>query len=140
MMKKVDLICRDDLDFVLGSNGDFASTEYGGFSTRLQTLRKRLSSRPGDWVLYPEIGLPLNAILGRNITKQTLQKLEQMIAYECIKDGLFTTQEVSVKAVPLNDGKIAVVLFLKDKASPDTKTLLTFSYSTTDNRLTPRMF
>jgi hypothetical protein len=104
-----DLALTLDGDIKIGPTGDLDLVR-GDFSLRDQIIF-RLKTQRGDWLLFPECGADLEAVIGLQNSPDTGALIEDSARYALLHDGFIAESDIQlINAVPLSENEI--VLFL----------------------------
>jgi hypothetical protein len=133
----VDLLFSESGDFVLGENGDLADTRSRAYRGFIQMVLNRIMSSKGDWPLHPDIGVGLNAFVGKPNTKVIADRIKQKIVSELSKDDLIRGNELIVDIFPVSSNAIAIGVIVSPPGS-GRQINLVFTYDMRDNKLIPR--
>jgi len=136
---------NDSLDFHFTSNGDFCldntgklkDTKLSKYRFLIQRVNNRISSKPGDWILAPEVGAGLTDFIGQRNTPENGKLIEYRIFSELTRGNFIDSRHLSVKVFPISESGVGVIIAINP---PDTtgQVTLTYSYDYRDNKLVPR--
>jgi hypothetical protein len=108
----VDLFLSPDGDLVI-SGSDFKLAEGDEFL--LQSARNRIKSIKKDW-FYDNIGADMEEILGEPNTREVSEVGKGKIIEALTCDGLFSSDEIYIKAAPTSRNAILYIVVLKTKS------------------------
>lgn len=86
-------------DLAINGNKDIAITN-SPLQSDIQQVYIRLMTEPGDFYIYPQLGIDLSLMYGMSQTPQTGEFGKRLIKSGLTREGLFKGRNMSVDAVP----------------------------------------
>lgn len=97
-------------DLQIGQDGDLLVAR--GADCLVQDVAWRLATTPGDWMLEPQCGANLEALIGKSNTPDTWAALERQVSDSLLNDGYFQGILETVDAVPLSRTALLALITL----------------------------
>jgi hypothetical protein len=94
-----DLYLTLNGDFMLDGNKDIALAP-SSMHEDVQQIYLRIMTEPGDFYIYPPLGVDLSRLYGLPQTKETAEFGKALIMAGIQKEGLFKGRGIQIKAVP----------------------------------------
>lgn len=94
-----DLYFTLDGDIVISGNKDIAMTT-NAMQEDIQQIYLRMMTEPGDFYIYPQLGVDLSRLYGMPQTKETAEFGKALIRAAIQKEGLFKGRNIQIKAIP----------------------------------------
>lgn len=94
-----DLYFTLDGDIVISGNKDIALAP-NSMHEDVQQIYLRMMTEPGDFYIYPQLGIDLSRLYGMPQSKETAEFGKALIRAGLQKEGLFKGRNIQIKAVP----------------------------------------
>jgi len=94
-----DLYFTLDGDFVIDGKRDLGLAP-SSLHEDIQQIYLRLMTEPGDFYIYPQLGIDLSRLYGLPQTKETAEFGKALIMAGLQKEGLFKGRNIKITAVP----------------------------------------
>lgn len=94
-----DLFLTVSGDIAINGSRDIALTS-SSFQNDVQQVYIRLMTEPGDFYVYPTLGVNLNVLYGMPQTPETGEVGKRMIRAALDREGAFRGKNISINAVP----------------------------------------
>lgn len=94
-----DLYLTLNGDIMLDGNKDIALAP-SSMHEDVQQIYLRVMTEPGDFYIYPQLGVDLSRLYGMPQTKETAEFGKALIMAGIQKEGLFKGRGIQIKAVP----------------------------------------
>jgi hypothetical protein len=92
-------------DIVIDGNSDLAVTS-SSLQTDVQQAYVRLMTEPGDFYVYPNLGIDLSPLYGMPQRPSTGEFGKKIIREGLKREGLFKARNIKIDAVPTGPDKI----------------------------------
>lgn len=106
-------------DFYIDLNGDLVINGSGDIATvqdratkDIQHVYMRLMTEPGDFFIYPQLGVQLSALYGMPQTLQTGDFGKRLIRAALEREGVFKNRQITIEAVPVSADSIRFDVYL----------------------------
>lgn len=86
-------------DLVINGNKDIAITS-SPLQSDIQQVYIRLMTEPGDFYIYPQLGIDLSLLYGMPQTPETGEFGKRLIRSGLQREGLFRNRNIKIDAVP----------------------------------------
>lgn len=100
-----DLFLTVNGDIVVNGSRDIALTN-SSFQNDVQQVYIRLMTEPGDFYVYPTLGVNLDILYGMPQTPQTGEVGKRLIKSALDREGIFKGKNISINAVPTSRDSI----------------------------------
>lgn len=100
-----DLYFTLDGDIVVNGGKDIALCP-SALHEDIQQIYLRMMTEPGDFYIYPQLGIDLSRLYGMPQTKETAEFGKALIRAGLIREGLFKGRNIQIKAVPTSPDTI----------------------------------
>lgn len=94
-----DLYFTLDGDFLINGQKDLALAP-SSLHEDIQQIYLRLMTEPGDFYIYPQLGIDLSRLYGMPQTKETAEFGKSLIRSGIQKEGLFKGRNIQINAIP----------------------------------------
>lgn len=94
-----DLYFTLDGDFLVNGQKDLALVP-SSMHEDIQQIYLRLMTEPGDFYIYPQLGIDLSRLYGMPQTKETAEVGKALIRAGLQREGLFKGRNIKITAVP----------------------------------------
>lgn len=94
-----DLFLTVSGDIAVNGSKDIAMTT-SSFQNDVQQVYIRLMTEPGDFYVYPTLGVNLEVLYGMPQTPETGEAGKRMIKAALDREGIFRGKNISINAVP----------------------------------------
>ena len=106
----IDLLWDENGDYIVGEDGDIASTEDDLLVAFLQQVRTLLIAEVADWESDPMFSTGLKDFVGEPNTSETGRDIEDRIISSLIYNEIANADDLYVRVVPVKpDAVLAVV-------------------------------
>lgn len=95
-------------DLKLGGHGDLKLADSE--EDVLQSIKFRLQTVIGDYLLQPGCGSSLELLIGEPNTRQTGTMAENLVNNALVNDGFLSSADCKVQAAYVNDNAIAILV------------------------------
>jgi|LakMenE18May11ns_1017448.scaffolds.fasta_scaffold9802775_2 hypothetical protein len=92
-------------DFLINGNKDLSLTP-SSMQEDIQQIYLRLMTEPGDFYIYPQLGIDLSRLYGLPQTKETAEFGKNLIRAGLQREGLFKGRNIKITAVPTSKDTI----------------------------------
>lgn len=92
-------------DLAINGNSDIAITN-SPLQSDIQQVYIRLMTEPGDFYIYPQLGIDLSMMYGMPQTPQTGEFGKRLIKSGLTREGLFKGRNMTIDAVPTSRDSI----------------------------------
>jgi hypothetical protein len=92
-------------DLVIDGGKDIATTN-SRMQEDVQQVYIRLMTEPGDFQVYPSLGVDLSLLYGMPQTKETGDFGKKLIQAGLQKEGLFKGKNIRIEAIPISKDSI----------------------------------
>lgn len=106
-------------DFYIDLNGDLVINGSGDIATvqdratkDIQHVYMRLMTEPGDFFIYPQLGVQLSTLYGMPQTLQTGDFGKRLIRAALEREGVFKNRQITIEAVPVSADSIRFDVYL----------------------------
>jgi len=86
-------------DIAIDGNSDIA-VATSSLQTDVQQIYMRLMTEPGDFYVYPDLGIDLSMLYGMPQRPQTAEFGKKLIREGITREGLFKGRNIKIHAVP----------------------------------------
>jgi hypothetical protein len=100
-----DLYFTLDGDFLVNGMKDLSLTP-SSLQEDIQQIYLRLMTEPGDFYIYPQLGIDLSRLYGLPQTKETAEFGKNLIRDGLQREGLFKGRNIKITAVPTSKDTI----------------------------------
>ena len=100
-----DLYFTLDGDFLVNGMKDLSLTP-SSLQEDIQQIYLRLMTEPGDFYIYPQLGIDLSRLYGLPQTKETAEFGKALIRAGLQREGLFKGRNIKISAVPTSKDTI----------------------------------
>lgn len=100
-----DLYLTLDGDLLINGKKDLSQTP-SSLHEDVQQIYLRLMTEPGDFYIYPMLGIDLSRLYGMPQTKETAEFGKSLIRAGIQKEGLFKGRNIQINAVPTSKDTI----------------------------------
>ena len=94
-----DLYFTLDGDFIIDGEKDLGLAP-SSLHEDIQQIYLRLMTEPGDFYIYPQLGIDLSRLYGLPQTKETAEFGKALIMAGLQREGLFKGRNIKITAVP----------------------------------------
>lgn len=94
-----DLYFTLDGDLAVNGNKDIAATK-DSMQADIQQVYLRLMTEPGDFFMYPNLGIDLSSLVGMPQRPETGEVGKKLIKNGLSREGLFRERNIKIDAVP----------------------------------------
>jgi hypothetical protein len=98
-------------DLVVNGSGDIAIVQDRA-TKDIQHVYMRLMTEPGDFFIYPQLGVQLSALYGMPQTPQTGDFGKRLIRAALEREGVFKNRQITIEAVPVSADSIRFDVYL----------------------------
>jgi hypothetical protein len=98
-------------DLVINGSGDIAVTQDRA-TKDIQHVYVRLMTEPGDFFVYPQLGVHLSTLYGMPQTPQTGDLGKRLIRAALEREGVFKNRQITIEAVPVSVDSIRFDVYL----------------------------
>lgn len=98
-------------DLVINGSGDIAVVQDRG-TKDVQHVYMRLMTEPGDFFIYPQLGVELSTLYGMPQTPQTGDLGKRLIRAGLEREGVFKNRQITIEAVPVSADSIRFDVYL----------------------------
>ena len=92
-------------DIVINGSKDIATTN-NNLQSDVQQIYMRLMTEPGDFYIYPELGIDLSKLYGMPQRAETGEYGKRLIKEGLQREGIFKSRNISIDAVPTGPDSI----------------------------------
>ena len=86
-------------DLVISGSKDIAKSP-SSMHEDIQQIYLRLMTEPGDFYIYPQLGIDLSKLYGMPQTRETAEFGKALIRAGIQREGLFKGRNIQIKAIP----------------------------------------
>jgi hypothetical protein len=104
-MQMADLYFTLTGDLVINGNKDIAITS-SPLQADIQQVYLRLMTEPGDFYIYPQLGIDLSLLYGMPQTPETGEFGKRLIRTGLQRDGIFRNKNIKIDAIPTSRDSI----------------------------------
>lgn len=108
----MDFYFSTEGDLKIAPNGDVALTP-SNWRDDGQQAYVRVKTEPGDWTLYPNLGVDLTRLYGQPQSRETGALGEKLILDALNREGRFAGKQLSVKSVPTGPQTIRFDIYVR---------------------------
>jgi len=98
-------------DLVINGSGDIAMAQDHA-TKDIQQVYIRLMTEPGDFSIYPQLGVQLSILYGMPQTPQTGDLGKRLIRAALEREGVFKNKQITIEAVPVSADSIRFDVYL----------------------------
>jgi hypothetical protein len=98
-------------DIVINGSGDIATVDDRA-TKDIQHVYIRLMTEPGDFYIYPQLGVRLSSLYGMPQTSQTGDFGKRLIRAALEREGVFKNRQITIEAVPVSADSIRFDVYL----------------------------
>lgn len=92
-------------DIVISGSKDIALAPTA-MHEDIQQIYLRMMTEPGDFYIYPQLGIDLSRLYGMPQTRQTAEFGKALIRAGLQREGLFKGRNIQIKAIPTSPDTI----------------------------------
>lgn len=122
-LKKVDMYFTQGGDLAIDASGGIEQTEYG-YRSLAQTIRNRIMSSKGDWLLTSDLGMNTEQFMGEAATDALIGEIVSAMEQELVRDRLLIPGEFSILTINLGNGIVMFRIVIPTTDNDDTVTLV----------------
>jgi hypothetical protein len=100
-----DLYFTASGDIVIDGNKDIGRVT-NPLRNDIQQMYLRLMTEPGDFYIYPDIGVDLSMLYGMPQTPETGEFGKRLIYTGLTREGIFNGREIKINAIPTSKDQI----------------------------------